>query len=97
MLIEARRLRMDAMLTKLSPLLWIVIVAGAAISLTSAFFFQVGDPTRHRIQVLLLAGLMGMVITLIFAFDRPFHGDLAVDHGPYEFGKEQLLTDQPSR
>lgn len=93
LLVEARRLRLDAMLTKLSPVLWIMIVVGAAISLASTFFFKVEDPTLHRIQVLLVAGFMGMVITLIFAFDRPFHGDLAVDPGPYEFIQEQLMTD----
>jgi hypothetical protein len=91
MLVEARRLRLDAMLTQLSPVLWFIIIGGAVISLTSTFFFKVEDPALHRIQVLLLAGFMGMVITLIFAFDRPFHGDLAVDPGPYEFVKEQLM------
>ena len=92
MLIEARRLRLDAMLVELSGMLWFVIVAGAVISLSSPFLFKVADVRLHRIQVLLLAGFMGLVITLIYAFDRPFHGDLSIGPGPYVFVKEQLMT-----
>ena len=92
MLIEARRLRLDAMLVELSGMLWFVIVAGAVISLSSTFLFKVADVRLHRIQVLLLAGFMGLVITLIYAFDRPFHGDLSIGPGPYVFVKEQLMT-----
>lgn len=92
MLIEARRLRLDAMLIELPGMLWVVIFAGALISLSSTFLFKVEDVRLQRIQVLLLAGFMGLVVTLIFAFDRPFHGDFAIGSGPYAFIKEQLMT-----
>ena len=92
-LIESRRLRLDAMLVKLAGVLWFVIAVGAIISLSSTFLFRVEDIWLHRIQVLLLAGFISLVFTLIFAFDRPFHGDLAVDAGPYAFVREQLMSD----
>jgi hypothetical protein len=91
LLIEARRLRLDAMLTRLPGPLWFVIIAGAFISLSSTFFFRVEDPRLHRIQVLLLAFFIGIVITLVFAFDRPFHGDLAVDAGAYELIRDKVF------
>lgn len=90
-LIEARRLRLDALLTELSVALWIVVGAGGLISLSATFFFKVADVRLHRIQVLLLAIFIGMVISLILAFERPFRGDLGVDPGPYELIREQLM------
>ena len=62
------------------------------ISLASTFFFKVEDARLHRIQVLLLASFIGMVITLIFAFDRPIHGDLSIDPEAYQFVREQLMS-----
>lgn len=92
LLVESRRLRLDAMLVSLSGVLWFVIIAGALISLCATFFFKVGDIRLLRIQVLLLSGFIGLVITLVFAFERPFHGDLAIDPGPYRLVREQLMS-----
>lgn len=91
LLIEARRLRLDAMLNRLSGALWFVIGAGALISISATFFFSVEDARLHRIQVLLLAGFVGLVISLIAAFDRPFRGDLGVGPESYQFVREQLM------
>ncbi len=91
-LIEARRLRMDAMLVKLPNVLWFVINVGALISLTSTFLFTVRDPKLHAIQVLLLSAFIGLVITLTLAFDRPFLGDLGIDTEAYQLIRDQLMT-----
>lgn len=91
LLIEARRLRLDAMLSRLSGALWFVITAGALISLSSTFFFKVADARLHRIQVLLLAIFIGMVINLIAAFDRPFKGDLGIGPESYILVQDQLM------
>ena len=40
-LIEARRMRVDAALTHLPGLMWIVVLSGAVISLCASFFFSV--------------------------------------------------------
>jgi len=37
-----------------------------------------------------VAVFVGLVITLIIAFDRPFTGDLAIDPEPYRLALEQL-------
>ncbi len=92
LLIDARRLRLDAMLVKLPPALWSVIHFGALISLASTFFFKVGDFRLHAIQVLLLAVFIGLVITLVLAFDQPFVGELGIGPEPYEFVREQLMN-----
>jgi len=90
-LIEARRLRLDAVLTGLPGALWFVIVFGAFVSLSSTFFFHVEDALLQRIQVVLLAMFIGMIIFIIFALDRPFRGDLGLQPEPYQLIHDQLM------
>jgi hypothetical protein len=91
-MLETRRLRMDAMLVKLPGTLWFVIHLGAAISIGATFFFKVRDARLHCIQVTLLSVFIGLIITLIVAFDRPFHGELGIGPEPYRFIREQLMA-----
>ncbi|HEX3145142.1 MAG TPA: hypothetical protein VHQ64_14315, partial [Pyrinomonadaceae bacterium] len=55
LLIQARRLRLDAVGAGLPTVMWAVIVMGAFISLSASFFFRVEDVRLHCIEVLLLA------------------------------------------
>lgn len=90
-LIDARRMRLDAMLVRLPPILWFIIHFGACVSLASAFFFKVHDARLQGIQLTLLSIFIGLVVTLILAFDRPFLGDLAIDAGSYELIRDQIM------
>jgi hypothetical protein len=90
-MIEARRLRLDAVLTGLPGALWFVIVIGALVSLSSTFFFQVEDPFVQKVQVVLLAIFIGMIIFIIFALDRPFRGDLGLRPDSYQLIYDQLM------
>ncbi len=94
-MIHARRLRLDAVNTGLPALMWAVIVAGALIGLSSAFFFRVEDARLHGIQVLLMAVFIGLVIFMIFALDRPFRGDLGLRADPYQLIYDQLMKSRP--
>jgi Protein of unknown function (DUF4239) len=89
--IEARRMRLDALNTRLPAILWIVIVLGALISLSSSFFFVVEDARHQAIQVSLLAAFIGLIIFMILALDRPFRGDLGQPSEPYELIYDQLM------
>src|SRR4029450_11181853 len=75
-LIQARRMRLDAVGTGLRKVMWCVILGGAFIGLSASFFFKVEDARLHIIEVLLLAVFIGLVIFMILALDRPFRGDL---------------------
>jgi hypothetical protein len=90
-LIQARRLRLDAVGTGLPGVMWIVILVGAVIGLSASFFFKVEDARLHAILVALLAMFIGLIIFMIFAFDRPFRGDLGVQEEPYRLLYEQLM------
>jgi hypothetical protein len=93
-MIQARRLRLDAVDTGLPGIMWAVIVVGAFIGVSSSFFFKVEDARLHAIQVLLLATFIGLVIFMIFALDRPFRGDLGLGSGPYQLIYDQLMKDK---
>jgi hypothetical protein len=90
-MIQARRLRLDAVNTGLPAVMWAVIVVGALIGLSASFFFSVADVRLHAIQVLLLAVFIALVIFMIFALDRPFRGDLGLDSQPYQLIYDQLM------
>ena len=84
-------MRLNSVERKLPEILWLVIIVGAFISLTSSFYFPVLDEHVHRVQVGLLAGFIGLVIFMIFALDRPYRGDLGLKPRPYEVLYEQLM------
>jgi Protein of unknown function (DUF4239) len=90
-MIQARRLRLDAVSTGLPGVMWVVVLAGALISLSASFFFQVDDVWLHQILVTLLAMFIGLVIFMTFALDRPFRGDLGVRPEPYQLIYDHLM------
>ena len=90
-LIEARRMRLDAVHTALPGLLWTVIFLGAALGIAGSYFFRVRDPRLHRCLVVLLTTFIAIVIFVVFAFDRPFRGDMGIKAEPYELVYDQLM------
>ena len=90
-MIQARRLRLDAVSTGLPGVMWAVVLAGAVISLSASFFFKVEDVWLHEILVTLLAMFIGLVIFMTFALDRPFRGDLGVRPEPYQLIYDHLM------
>lgn len=90
-MIDARRMRLDAVRTALPGLMWTVIFFGAALGLTGSYFFRVGDPRVHTTLVLLLATFIALVIFVVLAFDRPFRGDMGISAEPYQLIYDQLM------
>jgi hypothetical protein len=90
-MIVVRNARLESVRTALPGVMWVVVILGAAISLTPSFFFKVEDARLHAILVGLLAMFIGLVIFMILAFDRPFRGDLGIGPEPYQLIYEQLM------
>ena len=90
-LVQARRLRLDAVEVRLPGVLWFIIIAGALLSLSTAFFFKIEDVRHHAIQIVLLASFIGLVILIILAFDRPFRGELGLRPDSYQLVYDQLM------
>ena len=90
-LVEARRLRIDAVGSGLSSVMWAVIWAGAAISIGVAYFFRLEDARLHAILVALLGGFLGIVIFMITINDKPFYGYVAISSDPYKLILERVI------
>jgi hypothetical protein len=90
-MVEARRLRLDAVGTGLPGILWLIVIIGALISLSSSFLFVIEDARVQGLQAVLLAIFMGLVIVMIVALDRPFRGELGLRSDPYRLVYEQLM------
>jgi len=94
-MVQARRLRLDAVHTGLPGVMWGVIIAGAFIGLSSSFFFRLEDARVQIIQSALLATFIGLVIFMVLALDRPFRGDLGIPPDSYVLVFDQLMKPAP--
>jgi len=83
-LIEARRLRMEAVEGGLSEVMWAVIWSGAAISIGVAYLYKIEDLKLHIILISLMAGFLGLLIFMIVINDRPFFGYSSISSEPYK-------------
>lgn len=89
--IQFRRARLDSVRTGLPGVLWFVVITGALISIVTSFFFKVADERYHRLLVVLLATLLGLVIFIVSALDRPFRGELGLKPDSYQLIYDQLM------
>lgn len=90
-LLEYRRLRIDAVSSGLSTVMWAVIWVGAAISIGIAYFFNIPDFKLHAILVFLMAAFLAMVLFMIVINDRPFFGVAGVSSDPYKLILERVI------
>ena len=80
------------MTTGLPVVMWLVVLLGAAISLSASFFFHVEDVRLHAILVTLLATFIASVIFVVLAMDHPFRGDLGISAESYQLIYEHLMA-----
>lgn len=83
-LTEYRRLRVDAVSSGLSGIMWAVIWIGAAISIGVAYLYKIQDAMLHGVLVALMGGFLAIVLFMIVINDKPFYGKAAISSAPYE-------------
>ena len=92
---ENRRLRVDAVLSGLSDVMWAVIWIGAAFSITVAYLYKIEDARIHAILVGLMSGFLAVVLFMIVINDKPFYGYVSIPPDPYKLIMDKVIT--PSR
>lgn len=90
-LIDYRRLRIDAINSGLSDIMWAVIWLGAAISIGVAYLYRIEDVKLHSALVFLMAGFLALVLFMITINDKPFFGEVMISPRPYQLVLEQLI------
>jgi len=83
-LFSNRRLRLEAVDSHLPGLMWLVVLAGAAVLMLTACFFCADSNPLHYLLTIGLSVLVGLVIFLILALDRPLIGKVSVDASSFE-------------
>jgi hypothetical protein len=91
-LIGYRRLRIDAVESSLSRVMWAVIWVGAVISIGVAYLYRIEDGLLHSILIALMAGFLGVVLFMIVINDRPFLGKNSIEPTSYRVILEHLIN-----
>ena len=92
LLVQQRRLRIDAVQGGLSLIMWGVIWIGAAISIGVGYFFYFEDIKLHAVMIALMAGFLGIVLFMIVINDRPFFGQSSARPDSYQLILDTLMT-----
>lgn len=90
-LLEYRNLRIDAVDSGLSGVMWSVIWVGAIISIGIAYFYRLDDAKLHAILVALMSGFLAMVLFMIIINDKPFYGYVSIPSDPYKLILSRLM------
>jgi hypothetical protein len=83
-LVELRRMRQHSIGSGLPAAVWVVVILGAAITLSVACFFETVSFMTHFWMVALTASLLGLIIWLLIVMDHPFLGAVSVGPEPFE-------------
>jgi hypothetical protein len=90
-MIEARRLRLDAVNSGLPGVMWFVLLPGAMGCLLFSLFFPIEEPQFQAVLVAGVSGFVAMVLFVIISLDRPFHGAMAIPADSYQLVHDQLM------
>jgi hypothetical protein len=82
-LADLRGRRLQSVRAGLAAPLWVVIFAGAFLSIALTWFFDMKSQSMHFWMTVMLATLLGLLIFLLGALDNPFRGEISV--GPEAF------------
>jgi hypothetical protein len=81
---DARRARLSANGSALPSLVWVLLWAGAVLTLFLAYLFKVDSIRLQRVLLTLLTGVMMLALFLVAALDRPFDDRLPVTTDTFE-------------
>jgi formate hydrogenlyase subunit 4 len=92
-LLEARRLRLQAVEDTALPLeLWVVVLLLGAIAISACFLLRVDSFAMHATITILVAAPIALILYFIAVTDRPFQGGVAVSTEPYRAILERIMV-----
>jgi hypothetical protein len=91
-LADARRLRLNAVSSGLSGIMWGVIWVGAVISIGVAYLFNIPDAKMHVVLIALMGGFLAIVLFMICINDKPFYGKVYISPEPYQLVLDRVHT-----
>ena len=95
-LADARRARMVEAEEGVPAVLWAVLAFGGIVTVGFTYLFGLENTWAHRLMVVTLAALIGMVLFTIGAMEHPFSGGARIGTEAFELVLERFETSQLS-
>jgi len=96
-LADARRMRLVAAEEGIPGVLWSVLIFGGVAAVGFTYLFGLENPCAHRLMVLTLAAVIGLVLFTIGAMEHPFSGGARIGTGAFELILERFETSKLSK
>ena len=95
-LADARRTRLVASEEGVPGILWSVLIFGGIATVGFTYLFGLESTWAHRLMVVTLAGVIGLVLFTVGALEHPFEGGARIGTGFFELVLERFDTSKLS-
>ena len=89
-MISLRRQRIDGVEGSLPPIMWAIVLLGAALSISVTYLLKIQFGV-HLVLTAFLAAFIGLVVFTVYGLDRPLSGPLAIGPEDYRLILERLM------
>ena len=95
-LADARRMRLVAAEEGVPGVLWSVLIFGGIAAIGFTYLFGLENTWAHRLMVVTLAAVIGLVLFTIGAMEHPFSGGARIGTGAFDLILERFETSKLS-
>jgi hypothetical protein len=95
-LADARRMRLVAAEEGIPGVLWAVLIFGGVAAIGFTYLFGLANTWAHRLMVLTLAAVIGLVLFTIGAMEHPFSGGARIGTEAFDLVLERFETSKLS-
>ncbi|MBA3636639.1 MAG: DUF4239 domain-containing protein [Rubrobacteraceae bacterium] len=95
-LADARRMRLVAAEESVPGVLWAVLIFGGVAAVGFTYLFGLENTWAHRLMVVTLAAVIGLVLFTVGAMEHPFSGGARIGTGAFELILERFETSKLS-
>jgi hypothetical protein len=95
-LADARRMRLVAAEESVPGVLWAVLIFGGIAAVGFTYLFGLENTWAHRLMVVTLAAVIGLVLFTIGALEHPFSGGARIGTGAFDLILERFETSKLS-
>ena len=93
---DARRMRLVAAEEGIPGVLWAVLIFGGVAAIGFTYLFGMENTWAHRLMVLTLAAVIGLVLFTIGVLEQPFSGGARISTGAFDLILERFETSKLS-
>ena len=93
---DARRMRLIAAEEGIPGVLWAVLIFGGVAAIGFTYLFGMENTWAHRLMVVTLAAVIGLVLFTIGALEYPFSGGARIGTGAFDLILERFETSKLS-